>query len=104
MKSPTEPIRRLKSPKRLLIASTIAALAAGLGLAAPAGAANPSGSVGGGWRRRTAEILFVLLGLIGPGLRYTHSTNRRKTIVAGPRPQIASRPLPLWSRKNSKPE
>jgi hypothetical protein len=66
MKSPTEPIHRRKSPKRLLVASTIAALAAGLGLAAPAAAATPTTfTVTGGALTISAPTASVSLGTLG---------------------------------------
>jgi hypothetical protein len=67
--------------------------------------ANPSRSGGGGWLRPVTEIPFVLLVLVGLRLWYTRSRIRRRASNAGSRPQIGSQPtLPLWSRKNSKPE
>lgn len=66
-------------------------------------AANPSGSPAG--PPRVTEILLVLIVLIGLGLWYAHSRSRKKAGAASSRPQIGSPPvLPLWSKKNSKPE
>lgn len=66
MKSFTEPVRRRKSPKRLLVASTITALAAGLGFAAPAGAATPTTfTVTGGALTISAPTASVSLGTLG---------------------------------------
>jgi hypothetical protein len=77
MNSLNRSARRLKPPKYLLVASAFAVLAAGLGTAAPAGAATPTTfTVTGGALTISAPTASVSLGSLG--------TSNTANTVSGP--------------------